>query len=508
LPRPQPVVLETRGLTKRFGELVAIQRVDFELLQGEIHCVLGENGAGKSTLMNTIYGLHVPDEGEILVRGQPVTISSPHDALALRIGMVHQHFMLVPPLTVLENVVLGIVGLSQRPRTGEHAERARRLAAEYAFEIDIDRPVGSLSLGQRQQVEILKALYRQSEILILDEPTSILSPIEVDRLFAVLRRLAAEGIAVTVITHKLHEVLAVGDRITVLRRGAVVGRTTPGATSAAELTSWLFGATTAAPAPRSALVGVSRGSDLEVQELTVHRHDGRVAVDRFSLHVRAAEVVGLAGISGNGQLELAEALAGVRPAVSGMVLLGGEPLDGLDPRRRRARGLVYVPEERDAALALELSMLENLILTEYREPTYSWLGILNWRRLRGLALTLAGRFRLPLERLGKPVKRLSGGNQQRVILARSLATRPSALVAAQVTQGLDLATTEYVHELVRKLRKERVAVLYISSDIDELLSLADRIAVVFAGALAGVVDRAEFSRHRIGHLMTSGRGQS
>jgi len=502
-------VLETRGLTKRFGELVAIHRVDFDLLQGEIHCVLGENGAGKSTLMNTIYGLHVPDEGEILVRGQPVKISSPHDALALRIGMVHQHFMLVPPLTVLENVVLGTVGLSQRPRTGEHAERARRLAAEYAFEIDIDRPVGSLSLGQRQQVEILKALYRRSEILILDEPTSILSPIEVDRLFAVLRRLAAAGIAVTVITHKLHEVLAVGDRITVLRRGAVVGRTTPGATNAAELTSWLFGATTAAPAPgSSALVGVSSGSDLEVQELTVHGHDGRVAVDRFSLHVRGGEVVGLAGISGNGQLELAEALAGVRPAASGTVLLGGEPLDGLDPRRRRARGLVYVPEERDAALALELSMLENLVLSEYREPTHSRLGILNWRRLRGLALTLAGRFRLPLERLGKPVKRLSGGNQQRVILARSLATRPSALVAAQVTQGLDLATTEYVHELVRKLREERVAVLYISSDIDELVSLADRIAVVFAGALAGVFDRAEFSRHRIGHLMTSGRAQS
>jgi len=325
------------------------------------------------------------------------------------------------------------------------------------------------------------------------------------RSFAVLRRLGSEGVAVVLITHKLNEVLAIADRITVMRRGQVVGRAEAASANAEDLTRWMFGAALGDELRLSAVADVRAGDHLDIQNLSVLGDDGRVAVDHVSLHVASGEILGLAGVSGNGQLEFVEAIAGVRSAVAGAISLGGKSLRELSPRQLRDRGLVYIPEERDAGVIGELPMQDNLVLADYHRRQFSRLGILRWRPLRQFAFKLVERFRLPPDRVRRPVRWLSGGNQQRVVLARSLAGRPAVLIAAQATQGLDLATTRYVHELVSRLRDEGVGVLYVSTDIDELLELCDRIAVVFHGRVVGVMERREFSRRTIGYLMTAGR---
>ncbi len=497
-----------QGITKTFGSLRALYEVDFSLLHGEVHGLLGENGAGKSTLMNVLYGMFQPDAGSITVFGQRTPVESPRHAIRLGIGMVHQQLMLVPTLTIEENVLLGDLGSWELSRRGAKIDRLRELAAAYELDVDTKVLVGSLSLGQRQRVEILKALYRDSRVLILDEPTSVLTPPEVDNLFTMLRQLTATGLGIVLITHKLHEVMDIADRVTVLRKGELVGTSREARqTSKAGLMKWMFGdvasedqESSSAPAPLSA----DAKPRLVVKSLRAENEAGHCVLDSVSFDIRAGEIFGVAGVSGNGQAELAEVLAGIRPPHSGTIEFDGRPVVVGDPRAHREEGIVYAPEEREAGLARDLSIQENLILADYHESSFNRAGLMQRKALDAYAKDLAERFRVPAGRLESPVRMLSGGNQQRVVLARALAREPACVVAVQATIGLDAATANYVHHLLRSVTTNGGCVLYVSTDLDELLALTDRIAVMFRGRIVGVQDRRDFDVGEIGALMCTG----
>jgi general nucleoside transport system ATP-binding protein len=508
-PADAEKLVSMEGITKYFGALRVLHEVDFSLLRGEVHCLLGENGAGKSTLMNVLYGMFQPDDGEITVFGRRTQVESPRQAIHLGIGMVHQQLMLVPTQTLEENVLLGELGSWESSRHGEKIDRLRALIADYDLAVDPKALVGSLSLGQRQQVEIIKALYRESKVLILDEPTSVLTPPEVENLFAMLRRLTAKGLAIVLITHKLHEVLNIADRVTVLRKGEAVG-TTSGtvATTKAGLMRWMFGEVVPEDqeleeAPAAAARGDERPL-LAVRSLRAESESGVSVLDGVSLELRAGEILGIAGVSGNGQTEFAEVLAGVRALQSGTIEFDGQPVVDSDPRARRKAGIVYAPEDRDAGLARDLSIRENLILADYHEPGFNRFGLMRRQALNAYAEELVERFRIPTGRLDNAVRMLSGGNQQRVILARALARKPSCVIAVQATIGLDAATANYVHALIRGVAKGGGCVLYVSTDLDELIELTDRIAVMYRGRIVGVHDRSAFDIGEIGSLMCTG----
>ena len=501
-------LVSMQGITKTFGPLRALYDVGFSVRRGEVHGLLGENGAGKSTLMNVLYGMFQPDSGTITVFGQHTPVESPRHAIQMGIGMVHQQLMLVPTLSIEENVLLGDLGTWESSRRGPKRDRLRELAAAYELDVDTKVLVGSLSLGQRQRVEILKALYRDSKVLILDEPTSVLTPPEVENLFAMLRQLTATGLGVVLITHKLHEVLEIADRVSVLRKGELVGTSRETRqTSKAGLMTWMFGevapedqepslAPTAAPAeakPR-----------LVVQSLRAEDEAGLCVLDSVSLEIRAGEILGVAGVSGNGQAELAEVLAGVRLPQSGSIEFDGHPVVAGNPRAHREKGIVYAPEEREAGLARDLSIKENLILADYHEPQFNRAGLMQREALDVYAKDLADRFRVPADRLDIPVRTLSGGNQQRVVLARALAREPSCVIAVQATIGLDAATANYVHQLLRGVTSTGGCALYVSTDLDELIGLADRIAVMYRGRIVGVQHRQGFDMTEIGALMCTG----
>jgi ABC-type uncharacterized transport system ATPase subunit len=497
-------LLELKGITKRFPGVVANDGVDFELVKGEVHALLGENGAGKSTLMNILYGLYHPDEGEIRLDGAPIAIGSPREAIDHGIGMVHQHFMLIPVMTVAENIVLAV-----EPRTGPFLDldgaerRVRELSERFGLAVRPDARVESISVGMQQRVEILKALYRGAEILILDEPTAVLTPQEARELFDIIRSLQSEGKSIIFITHKLDEVLAISDRITVLRRGKTI-ETVPreGATSEG-LARLMVG--------REVLLRVEKTATqpgdalLAVHDLAVLDERGLEAVRGVSFQVRAGEIVGIAGVDGNGQTELVEALTGLRKVSDGRIEVAGEDVTGAGSRDCLDAGVGHIPEDRQRrGLVLDFTLAENLALHDYRlEPDSKW-GWLYPKRLVARAKRILSEFDV---RGGGPqtlAASLSGGNQQKVVVAREVSRNPRVLVAAQPTRGLDVGAIEFVHRRLVQERDEGRAILLVSFELDEILSLADRILVIYEGRIVGEY-MPDVSEEELGIAMLGGR---
>ena len=477
--------LELKGITRRFGPLVANDRIDLSVAPGQVHALLGENGAGKTTLMNVLYGLLQPDEGEILLDGKSVRFHSPRDAIAGGIGMVHQHFMLVPVFTVAENVTLGIEktrrsGLLDRRKTRQDV---RELSRRYGLEVDPDALVENLPVGIQQRVEIIKALVRDATVLILDEPTAVLTPAETQDLFRIIRQLKEGGRSIVFISHKLKEVQAIADTITVLRRGAVVGQRPPDTTED-ELASLMVG--------RDVQLRVSKEAAkpgavvLDVADLTVTDETGRVWVNGVSFQVRAGEILGMAGVQGNGQTELCEALMGLRPTASGQLTLNGHDLTQATPRQRLHAGVAYVPEDRqEDGLVGDFSVADNMVLDTYDRPPYASGIRLNLDAIASNAAERVKEFDVRTTSADAPVGTLSGGNQQKVILARELGREHKVLVASQPTRGLDVGSIEFVHRRIVEQRDKGVAVLIVSAELDEIYALADRIAVINEGKITG-----------------------
>lgn len=494
-------VLEARNITKRFPGVLANDSVDFCLRKGEIHALLGENGAGKSTLMNIIYGLYSPDEGEIYIDGRPVQIKDPNDAIARGIGMVHQHFMLVPVFTVAENIILGAEitrGPTLDMRTAR--QRIRQLFANFGLNIDPDTMVEQLPVGLQQRVEIVKALYRQARILVLDEPTAVLTPQEAEELFRIMRGLADQGVSIIFITHKLKEVLAVADSITVMRRGRVVGTAKPEGMTEQDLAAMMVG--------RDVLLRVEKEPAkpgepvLQVQGLTVHDERKVPVVRNVSFEVRAGEVLGIAGVQGNGQTELAEALTGLRPVESGSMILGGEAVPFNDPRLLIEHGLAHIPEDRQRhGLVLPYTIVDNLVLCTYYKRPFARGIQRNPRAMEEQAQALIEEFDVRTPSPYEIAANLSGGNQQKVIVARELSRPVQLLIANQPTRGLDVGSIEFIHRRIIEKRDEGIAVLLISAELDEILSLADRIAVIFHGQIVATMPAAEATRNQLGLLM-------
>ena len=497
--------LEMRGITKRYPGVVANDGIDLDVRPGEIHALLGENGAGKTTLMNILYGLARPDAGEILLDGQPVQLTGPSDAIARGISMVHQHFMLVPVLTVAENIVLGEetmngpIFLDRREAHRKIVELGRR----FGFEVDPEVKVGSLSVGWQQRVEILKALYREARILVLDEPTAVLTPQETDEIFDVLRRLAAEGHSIVFISHKLYEVLEIADRITVIRRGKVVGERIPAETNEADLAELMVGREVSLTVDR----GVSQPGEpaLNVEAIVVNDDRGQEVVHGIDLEVRSGEILGIAGVAGNGQDELVEALVGLRRTVAGRVTLGGVDITGQGPRSVYAAGVAYVPADRHRfGLVLSFSIADNLVLTSYHRPPYARGILRNDAAIEETAEKRIKEFDVRTPSSNARAATLSGGNQQKVVVAREFARDLRLLVLDQPTRGLDVGSIEFIHRQAIAKRDAGTAILLVSAELDEVLELSDRIAVIYRGRLVGVLDGRTADKNAVGLLMATG----
>ncbi len=501
------VLLSARTLTKRFPGVVANDGVSLELRAGEVHALLGENGAGKTTLISMLYGLVSPDEGELSLHGTPVRLRAPKDAIARGVGLVAQHFLLVANHTVAENIALGLPGTPFFRPTRKLKARIRELGERYGLEVDPDAYVGELSAGEQQRVEITKALVRNARILILDEPTGVLTPGEADNLFAVVRRMRAEGHGIIFITHKLGEVLDVADRITVLRKGAVVGSLPRAQADAGTLARLMVGrdvvlARVASPAPKPAVV-------LELKGVSARNDRGVEALRNVSFGLHEGEILGVAGVAGNGQHELAEILTGHRPVSAGSVTLAGRELGRAGVREHFERGVAHIPEERTGVGALPgLSIGENLTLRHYRYPPFSRLGLLDRGAARRFAEASVREHEVATPSLTTKTGRLSGGNIQKLILARELSQRPGGavklVVAAHPTYGLDIGATEATHRLLLRERDRGAGVVLISEDLEELFRLSHRILVLFGGVVMGTVTAEGASRENVGLMMAGG----
>lgn len=488
--------VEMKGITKRFGAVTANKQIDFCLRQGEIQGLLGENGAGKTTLMRILYGLYKADEGHILVNGQPAAIHSPHEAIQNGIGMVTQHFALVPTLTVAENVALGYTkGFRINPKTLQ--KEVGEAAAQFAIDVDPAALVRHLSVGERQRVEILKSLYRHARVLILDEPTAVLVPQEVEVLFKTLGRLRQDGMSLIFISHHLNEVMEICDRITVLRDGQVVGTVEKAGTSQAELARLMVGRDT---------FGVVRQEEkcgsvpmLKIIDLSANDKKGLPALKQVSLEVCQNEILGLAGVSGNGQTELSQVLAGMLKPVSGQVLVGDKDLTHASPAQVTAAGVGRIPEDRHNSLVGELSVAENLALEDLAHFTRN--GLMDDKAIQANAVRLIAEYQIKASPRDR-VRTLSGGNMQKVLLARALVSNPRVVIASQPTRGLDVGATEYVRARLLDQRKAGSAVLLISEDLDEIIALSDRIAVIFEGRIMGIVPTQEVTVDQLGLMMS------
>ncbi len=495
-------VLELRAITKRFPGVLANDHIDLTLEKGEIHALLGENGAGKTTLMNILYGLYAPDEGEIMVRGERIDVRSPNDAIAAGVGMVHQHFMLIPVFTVTENVMLGeeamrAAGMLDRRAA---AARIREISEQFNLAVDPEAYVRDLPVGVQQRVEIIKLLYREADILILDEPTAVLTPQEADELFKIMRSLTEEGKSIIFITHKLREVLEFADRITVIRRGKVVGSTTPDKADRNSLAEMMVGREVKLEVERTE--ATPEGVVLQVEDLVVIDDRDQVAVDGVSFEVRSGEVLGVAGVQGNGQTELVQALTGLRRPFSGSIRLLDHDITHASPRKITELGVAHVPEDRQKdGLVLSYPVADNLVLNTYYLDPFANGVVLQREEIEETARTRIKEFDIRTPNSMTPAGSLSGGNQQKVIVAREFSRPIQLLVASQPTRGLDVGSIEYIHNRIMQKRDDAAAVLLVSPELDEVLELSDRIAVMYRGKIVAVVPAEVATKEYIGLLM-------
>ncbi len=494
-------VLEVRGITKRFPGVLANDHIDLKLYKGRVLGLLGENGAGKSTLMNMIYGLYQPDEGEILINGLPVEIDGPNDAIKKGIGMVHQHFQLVDVLTVTENVMLGNESVNG-PFLDRASARKRilEISNTYGLDVDPDELVQNLSVGIQQRVEIIKALYRKADILILDEPTAVLTPQEIDGLFRIIRTLLDDGVSIIFINHKLKEVLEICDDITVLRRGKLAGHAIPSESTEQSLASLMVG--------REVVLHIEkeRGEQLEkimeIQNLTVKDERGVPAVKSVSLDIYSGEILGIAGVQGNGQTELIEAITGLRGIESGQVILLGEDITKASPRQITAAGTGHVPEDRQRmGMIKPFEVMHNMVLGSYYQEPFSQGIVVNDEAIAENAEKLVHEYDVRPPLIHNSMGSLSGGNQQKVIIAREFSRPVKLLIAAQPTRGLDVGSIEFIHKQIVRMRDEGTAVILVSTELDEILSLSDRIAVMFAGEVIDVLPVESADRDTVGLRM-------
>lgn len=507
------------GIFKQFGPVVALQGVDFDVRSGEVHALVGENGAGKTTLMRILYGMEQADAGCIELDGRPVAIPNPEVAQRLGIGMVHQRFKLIPTLSVVENVVLGREpgrwGLIDRRRA---RQEVAAIAREHGMEVDLDARVGSLPVGVQQRVEILKLLFRRADVLVFDEPTSVLTPQETRALFQTIRNLKAQGKAVVYISHKLWEIMEIADRITVLRRGVRQGTVERSEASSALLTRLMFGEELPTSNGgrweesdgREALPELARhGSRGAAEMRLLWLHDVTAADDRgvrvlngITLELRAGEILGIAGVEGNGQRELAEVIAGTRPVIAGRIVLAGHDVTAWPPRWRREAGLAYIPEDRDAeGVGPDLSVADNLIAVGYYRRPLSRYGVLSGRAISSFCRERIQRFGVRAAGLAAAARTLSGGNLQKLVVAREAGESPRVLVAAHPTRGVDMGAIRSIHRTLLELRESGTGILLISGDLDEILALSDRVATIYRGRITGVLARDEADRERVGALM-------
>ncbi|MDD9720592.1 ABC transporter ATP-binding protein [Sulfitobacter sp. PR48] len=495
-----PIVLRLDRITKRFGALTANDAISFELRQGEVIALLGENGAGKTTLMNILFGHYTPDEGSVEVFGQPLPPGNPRAALEAGVGMVHQHFTLADNMSVLENIVLGTAPL-WRPGFGRAAarRRIRALMQDYGLRVDMEAQVGALSVGERQRVEILKALYREARILILDEPTAVLTPQETDDLFATMRRAVARGLSVIFISHKLHEVTAISSRVVVLRHGRLVAEARTADTDAAQLAQMMVGAEVAAPQVRQANPGALR---ISLRAVTTPDRGSAPGLKAVDLDLRAGQITGLAGVSGNGQAALADLIGGLIAPASGELRISDAPVAGWSPRAALAARIARIPEDRHKTGTIaDFDLTENAVLELYARPPFSRRGWMNWRAARDFAQNIISGYDVRCPGPETRIRLLSGGNMQKLILGRVLETAPDVVLANQPVRGLDIGALTYVHEQLLAARDRGAAVLLISEDLDEVTALADVIHVISEGRLSPAFDRGALSVAELGVWM-------
>lgn len=495
------IAIEMKNITKRFPGIIANDQISLKVKKGEIHALLGENGAGKSTLMNILMGLYQPDEGEIWLHGNKVSIDNPNTAIELGINMVHQHFMLVNPFTVTENIILGSEtkkGIRIDYRTAE--KKIAEISSSYGLMVDPRAKIQDISVGMQQRVEILKTLYRGAEILVFDEPTAVLTPQEIEELARIMRSLASEGRTIILITHKLKEIMAIADTVTIIRRGKVIDSFPVKEANEQVLAEKMVG--------REVDFSVQKADRnpgetvLQLKDIVAYNNRGIQVLNKVNLEVRSGEIIGIAGVDGNGQSELVEVITGLRKAVSGQVLLKNKNITNQSPRNIADAGIGHIPEDRQKrGLILNFTVGENIVLNMYRQQPFSRSGILNFHKIYDYSERLIKKFDVRTPSAQTKVRALSGGNQQKAIIAREIERNPELLIASQPTRGLDVGAIEFIHRNLIKQRDEGKAVLLVSFELDEVLKLCDRIAVIYQGQIVGIVDPNETNEQELGLLM-------